>query len=70
MYPWPVSTNSKLSKFVGTFKRFCNRQCGGNIWQYRSYDHVIREDKDYQKIWLYIAQNPAKWEEDCVCAEA
>ena len=61
----PVPTNTKVSQFVGTFKRFCNREIGENIWQYRSYDHVIRGEKDYLKIWNYIDGNPSKWLEDC-----
>lgn len=46
----PVPTNSKISNFVGTFKRFCNKQYGKNIWQYRSYDHIIRGEQDYKEI--------------------
>ena len=61
----PVPTNTRISKFVGTFKRFCNKKYGTNIWQYRSYDHVIRSERDYHKIWNYIDGNPGKWMEDC-----
>ncbi len=56
---------SVIARFVGTFKRLCNRECGKNIWQSRSYDHIIRNEADYQEIWNYIDQNPAKWQEDC-----
>lgn len=55
---------SVIGRFVGTFKRLCNRECGKNIWQSRSYDHIIRNEADYQEIWTYIDQNPAKWRED------
>lgn len=65
----PVPTDSKISKFVGTFKRFCNREYGINIWQARSHDHVIRGEKDYLKIWSYIDSNPAKWREDSFYTE-
>ena len=65
----PVPTNTKISKFVGTFKRFCNKSYGVNIWQYRSYDHVIRSERDYQRIWKYIDGNPGKWTEDCFYTE-
>ncbi len=60
----PVPTNSKISNFVGTFKRFCNKKIGENIWQYRSNDHIIRDYNDYLKIWNYIDTNPHKWAED------
>lgn len=55
------NTNSKISKLVSTFKRFCNKEYGGNIWQSRYFDHVIRCKKDYQETWLYIEHNPRRW---------
>ena len=61
----PVPTNSYIAKLVSTFKRFCNKEVGENIWQYRSYDHIIRDERDYLKIWDYIDTNPHKWSEDC-----
>ncbi len=61
----PSPTNSLISKFVGTFKRLCNKEYGRNIWQRQSHDHIIRGEKDYQKIWEYIATNVIRWESDC-----
>ena len=52
---------SLVAQFVGTFKRFCNREYGENIWQGRYYDHVIRNQRDYDEIWQYIENNPRKW---------
>ncbi len=60
----PVPTNSIISRFVGTFKRFCNKRYKENIWQSRSYDHIIRGEQDYKEIWEYIDNNPLKWKED------
>ena len=65
----PVPTNSKISMFVSTFKRFCNKEYGQNIWQSRSHDHVIRNEQDYSKIWEYIENNPRKWADDCFFIE-
>jgi REP element-mobilizing transposase RayT len=65
----PVPTNSYIAKFISTYKRFCNKEIGENIWQYRSYDHIIRDYDDYLKIWNYIDTNPAKWQEDCFYSE-
>ena len=56
-----VPTNNTVSNFVGTFKRFCNKEYGKNIWQSRSNDHIIRNQCDYKKIWEYIDQNPVRW---------
>jgi putative transposase len=33
-------------------------------WQSRFHDHIIRDDKSYQRIANYIIQNPAKWRMD------
>ena len=52
---------SEIARFVGTFKRFCNKEYGENIWQSRYYDHVIRNQQDYNEIWEYIENNPTKW---------
>ena len=61
----PVPTNSAIAQFVSTFKRFCNKEYGKNIWQSRSNDHIIRNEQDYLKIWEYIDTNVARWEKDC-----
>jgi len=38
---------------------------GRKIWQFRFHDHIIRDELEYQKIWQYINENPAKWADDC-----
>ncbi len=57
--------NSVIPQFISTFKRFCNKEYGLNIWQYRYHDHIIRTDTDYKKIWEYINTNVIKWHLDC-----
>ncbi len=32
------------------------------IWKKSYYDHVIRNQEDYDEIWQYIQNNPTKWE--------
>ena len=34
------------------------------IWQRSYYEHVIRDEQDYRRIWQHIDENPAKWAED------
>ena len=34
------------------------------IWQRNYYDHVIRDDAALDLIRQYIADNPARWDED------
>ena len=35
------------------------------IWQRSYHDHIIRDEKDYKKIWEYIDTNVIRWEKDC-----
>ena len=58
-------TTAIIPHFVSTFKRFCHREIGTRIFQRSYHDHIIRNRQDYLKIWEYIDNNPAKWEEDC-----
>ena len=53
--------NNACSQFVSTFKRFCTKEYGGNIWQARFYDHIIRNPEDYEAHLQYIDENPVKW---------
>ena len=62
--PVPTKQNSVVSRFVSTFKRFCNKEYGRNIWQARSYDHVIRDQVDYDRHLRYIYENPFAWAKD------
>ena len=57
----PSAKNSAVSQFVSTFKRFCNKEYGKNIWQRSFYDHVIRNEQDTQEVHDYITQNPMRW---------
>ena len=66
----PAPTNAEIPHFVSTFKRFVNRDVGGNIFQRSYHDHVIRGEADYLEIWQYIDSNAAKWAEDCFYNEA
>ncbi len=57
--------NNEMSKFISLLKRYCNREYGKNIWQTSCNDHIIRGEKDYNKIWEYIDTNVLRWEKDC-----
>ncbi|MBP3284299.1 MAG: transposase [Clostridia bacterium] len=65
----PSPTNALIPQFVSTLKRFCNVKYGKNIWQRSYHDHIIRGENDYQMIWDYIENNPAKWRKDCFYKE-
>ena len=59
----PTNKNSAIAQWVSTFKRFCNKEYGRDIWQSRYYDHVIRNQQDYDETWQYIENNPIKRQE-------
>jgi REP element-mobilizing transposase RayT len=42
---------------------------GLRVWQRSFHDHVIRDKRDYEKIWLYIEGNPQNWSKDCFYTE-
>ena len=57
----PTRQHSAVSRFVSTFKRFCNKEFGKNIWQRYFNDHIIRNQKDYEEHVRYICENPERW---------
>ena len=59
--PVPTDQNTITARFISTLKRFCNKEYGENLWQYRSYDHIIRNREDYEKHLRYIYENPKRW---------
>ncbi len=42
---------------------------GERFFQRSFHDHVVRGEKDYEKIWDYIHQNPLRWQMDCFYRE-
>ncbi|MBQ9516787.1 MAG: HD domain-containing protein [Eubacterium sp.] len=57
----PTPTNSLVSMWVSTFKRFTNKRCNTSIWQRSFHDHIIRDEDDYLLHLQYIDENPKKW---------
>lgn len=60
---------SELSKLVGFIKMNTTKEirklCPNfSLWQPRYYDHVVRNETDFLRIWEYIDTNPTKWVED------
>ena len=62
--PTEVRANQTLPAFVSTLKRMTNRTAGVQLWQRGYYDHIVRDQLDYDTIWQYIDENPAKWPHD------
>ena len=53
-----------VSSIIGLYKAGVSRKVGFPIWQKSFYDHVIRNEEDYQMIWQYVDDNPLKWQMD------
>ena len=52
--------NEMLPHIISTFKRFCAKEIGEDIFQRSYYDHIIRDREDYEIRRKYIYDNPAK----------
>jgi REP-associated tyrosine transposase len=58
-----------LSAIVASFKAAVTRRAGrslnsGNIWQRNYYEHILRDQADYERVAGYIRDNPITWEQD------
>ena len=66
--------NPGLERVIGSYKAGVTRRIrqtapDEQIWQRSFHDHVIRNQKDYEKIWSYIDTNPMRWDKDCFYVE-
>lgn len=57
----PSPTNHMIPHIVSTFKRFCNKEIGYNIFQRSYYEHIIRDKEDYETRRKYLYENPLRW---------
>lgn len=60
-----------LPTIIGAFKSAVTKRINklrntpnAPVWQRNYYEHIIRNEKDYLRIYEYILNNPAKWQED------
>jgi len=58
-----------LSVIIQQFKSSVTRRCRKEgisrvVWQPRFFDHIIRNDRSFNRIKEYIQINPQKWEYD------
>ncbi|WP_208123161.1 transposase [Cysteiniphilum halobium] len=63
--------NMLLPKIIGRFKMQVSKQVnlvrgmpGQKLWQRNYYEHVVRDEDDYLRIYEYIDNNPLQWELD------
>ena len=53
--------HNRVSSIVRSLKILVSKEIGESIFQRSYYDHVIRNQKDYDEIWQYVENNPRKW---------
>lgn len=54
----PNDDNPNVSRMVAQFKAKVTKECGKSIWQKSFYDHIIRNEKDFDECLKYIESNP------------
>ncbi len=58
------TVSSIIASYKSAVTKHANRLGLENGWQPRFHDHVIRNDREYQRISDYIINNPMNWSED------
>ena len=58
------ASSPTVSSLIRSFKILTTKEIGYPIFQRSFYDHIIRNENDYNEIWKYIENNPFKWLED------
>ena len=53
-----------IATVINQLKGYTTKKIGHPIWQGRFYNHIIRGKHDFEKLSLYIDDNPGKWLED------
>lgn len=53
-----------LSKIIQQLKGIVTKKLGYSVWQRRFYDHIIRNEKEYNAIKQYIQNNVINWCDD------
>ncbi len=59
------SPTKNIETIIRSFKTMVTKEIGYSVWQRSYHDHIIRGERDHQKIWEYIDTNVIRWEKDC-----
>ena len=52
---------NRVSNIVRSLKTLTTKEIGKSIFQRSYYDHIIRNQYDYNEIFKYIENNPKNW---------
>lgn len=66
-----ASRRHRLSEIVRGFKTFASRRVNGiratpgvPVWQRNYYEHIVRDNPEFDRVRAYVAANPARWSSD------
>ena len=69
--PTGLNTIKPLGQLIGVFKTISAKQInqirgspGSSIWQRNYYEHIIRNQEEWERISGYIIANPDQWPDD------
>ncbi len=69
--PLQQRRNMRLPKLIGRFKMLTAKQInamrhtsGTKLWQRNYWEHIIRNESEFNRIQEYIHNNPAQWKND------
>ena len=58
---------NRIAYYLNGDPEYClagRRMEAGRLWQRGYYDHIVRSENDFLRIWTYIDNNPLRWELD------
>jgi REP element-mobilizing transposase RayT len=71
--PLRLPLRNTIGDIVGAYKSLVAKEClkicktnktMGKIWQRNYYEHITRDEEDFDRIATYIQDNPSLWEKD------
>jgi len=61
---WASAPTPSIPQLIKSLKTLISKEIGRSIFQRSYYDHVIRNEKEYEQVCQYIETNPLRWTED------
>lgn len=64
----PAAASPTIGRIIGYFKYATTKGIDGaeKLWQRNYHDHIIRNERDFEKISSYIINNATTWDNDCM----
>lgn len=57
-------SKTDITKDIRSFKTLVSKEIKESIWQTGYYDHIIRDNSDFEIKAQYIIENPKRWADD------